>query len=294
MTSNPGQHKIDKPAVIVISSHVARGSVGNRAAVFALEVLGHEVWAVPTVVLPWHPGHGKATRIVAPDEEFSNLLQDLANAPWIAQVGGILSGYLANPAQANAIARLVRDVKKQNPKIVYACDPVIGDDSGLYVSAKTAEAVRDVLVPVADMITPNRFELAWLANHPPFTSNDEILATAAALARPATLVTSALSVLRNTTGNLLLSNKTALLAEHSIIENPPNGLGDLTAALFFAKTLQKLPTNNALQTTTASVFEILARARRRNADELMLEMDSASLVRPMAMVQMRNLFLPKP
>ena len=50
-------------AVIVVSSHVARGSVGNRAAVFALETLGHPVWAVPTVMLPWHPGHGRATRI---------------------------------------------------------------------------------------------------------------------------------------------------------------------------------------------------------------------------------------
>ena len=57
---------VDTPrAVIVVSSHVARGSVGNRAAVFALETLGHPVWAVPTVLLPWHPGHGRATRIVA-------------------------------------------------------------------------------------------------------------------------------------------------------------------------------------------------------------------------------------
>jgi pyridoxine kinase len=55
---------VSSNAVIVISSHVVRGSVGNRAAVFALETLGHPVWAVPTVILPWHPGHGPAKRIV--------------------------------------------------------------------------------------------------------------------------------------------------------------------------------------------------------------------------------------
>ncbi len=91
----------------------------------------------------------------------------------------------------------------------------------------------------------------------------------------------------------MLSGKGALLAEHSMIENPPNGLGDLTSALFLARLLQQLPMDKALQIVTASVFEILGRAHRRDADELMLETDSSSLVRPMAMVQIRNLVLPK-
>ncbi len=86
-------------AVIVVSSHVARGSVGNRAAVFALETLGFPVWAVPTVILPWHPGHGRATRIVPPAEQFSALMADLARAPWLGEVGAVLSGYLARRAR---------------------------------------------------------------------------------------------------------------------------------------------------------------------------------------------------
>ena len=75
-------------AVIVISSHVARGSVGNRAAVFALETLGHPVWAVPTVLLPWHPGHGPATRIVPDADQFSAFMKDLERAPWLGEVAG--------------------------------------------------------------------------------------------------------------------------------------------------------------------------------------------------------------
>ncbi len=280
------------PAVIVISSHVARGSVGNRVAVFALEVLGHNVWAVPTVTLPWHPGHGKATRIVASEVEFSSLLEDLASAPWLSEVGGILSGYLGNAAQARAIGSLVKSVRKTNPDLIYVCDPVIGDAGGLYVDDDTAFAIRDILVPIADMITPNRFELAWLSGHRPFESNDEILRAAAVLDCPLTLITSALSLMRNSTGNILLSPKGALLAEHASIENPPNGLGDLTAALLLARILQDMPLNKALQVVTASVYEILDRSHRRKANEIMLETDSASLIRPMAMVQMRNLYLP--
>ena len=103
-------------AVIVISSHVARGSVGNRAAVFALETLGHPVWAVPTVLLPWHPGHGPATRIVPDADQFSAFMKDLERAPWLGEVAGVLSGYLGDARQAVDVAALVHRVKAKNPR----------------------------------------------------------------------------------------------------------------------------------------------------------------------------------
>ena len=103
-------------AVIVVSSHVARGSVGNRAAVFALETLGHPVWAVPTVLLPWHPGHGPATRIVPDADQFSAFMKDLERAPWLGEVAGVLSGYLGDARQAVDVAALVHRVKARNPQ----------------------------------------------------------------------------------------------------------------------------------------------------------------------------------
>ncbi len=152
----------DATTVIVISSHVVRGSVGNRAAVFALETLGFPVWAVPTVVLPWHPGHGPAGRIVPPPHEFATLMQDLERAPWLGEVGAILTGYLGHPEQADAVAGLIKAVKARNPNALYLCDPVIGDQKGLYVPEATANGIRDKLLPLADIATPNRFELSWL------------------------------------------------------------------------------------------------------------------------------------
>ncbi|TJW73568.1 MAG: pyridoxal kinase, partial [Mesorhizobium sp.] len=153
-------------AVIVISSHVARGSVGNRAAVFALETLGFPVWAVPTVILPWHPGHGRATRIVPPLDQFRALMADLEHAPWLGEVGAVLSGYLGEGGQADAVASLVSAVKAKTPDAVYICDPVMGDSGGLYVPETTAIAMRDRLMPIADIATPNRYELEWMAGEP--------------------------------------------------------------------------------------------------------------------------------
>lgn len=275
-------------AVIVISSHVARGSVGNRAAVFALETLGFPVWAVPTVILPWHPGHGRATRIVPPAEQFAALLADLERAPWLSEVTAVLSGYLGDAAQADAIASLVGTVKEQNPGALYVCDPVMGDAGGLYVPEATAAALRDRLMPLADIATPNRFELEWMAGAklPDLRSTIEAALDAGP---PAMLVTSAPSIMAGGTGNLLLDASEALLAEHRVIDRPPNGLGDLTAAVYLARTLGGQPPAKALQSTTAAVYEILARTAKRGGDELQLETDANSLSHPMAMVHMRHL-----
>ena len=278
-------------AVIVISSHVARGSVGNRAAVFALETLGFPVWAVPTVILPWHPGHGRATRIVPPADQFAALMADLERAPWLGEVGAVLSGYLGEASQADAVASLVRAVKARNPGAVYICDPVMGDSGGLYVPEPTAAALRDRLIPVADIATPNRYELEWLAGA---TLPDIKSVAAAALdAGPATmLVTSAPAMMAGGTGNLLIDATQVLLAEHRLIDRPPNGLGDLTAAVYLARVLCGQPAARALQSTTAAVYEILARTAKRGGDELQLETDAQSLAHPMAMVQLRHLLHP--
>jgi pyridoxine kinase len=279
-------HEDTARAVIVISSHVVRGSVGNRAAVFALETLGFPVWAVPTVVLPWHPGHGRATRIVPPSEDFSALMRDLEQAKWLPEVQAVLSGYLGDAAQADAVASLVRAVKARNGNALYLCDPVIGDKGGLYVPEEVAARQRDLLMPLADIATPNRHELEWMTGVP--------LETAAACAEaafdagpPTMVVTSAPALMARSTGNLLVTADMAMVAEHRVIERSPNGLGDLTAALFLARLLDGQTPARALQTTTESVFEVLARTAKRGADELTLETDAQSLAHPMAMVQTR-------
>ena len=280
-----------KGTVIVISSHVVRGTVGNRAAVFALETLGHPVWALPTVILPWHPGHGRATRIAISAEEFDAVISDLIRAPWRGEVKAVLSGYLGSAAQARSVARLVESLRADNPNLLYMCDPVCGDERGLYVPEETAVAIRDSLIPLASIATPNRFELAWLAGKP-LENNAAIMESALALGPARMLVTSSLALMAGSTGNLYLSGRNALLAEHRIVPNPPNGTGDLLAAIFLSRLMEELPEERALMMATASVFEIVARTAKREADELTLEQDASSISTPMAMVHMRRLMHP--
>ena len=270
-------------AVIVVSSHVARGAVGNRAAVFALQQLGFPVWAVPTVVLPWHPGHGPATRIVPEPDQFAALMRDLESSPWIGEVGAVLSGYLGDAGQAEAVASLVSAVKARNPGALYLCDPVMGDAGGLYVAEKTAFAMRDLLMPLADIATPNRFELEWLVGET-LGDNRAVAQAALRLGPSRMLVTSAHA--------LMVTPREVVLAEHRSVPRPPNGTGDLAAALFLARLMEGRSGEKALQMTAAAVFEVVARAVKRQADELMLEADAQSLAHPMAMVQMRRLVHP--
>ncbi len=284
-------HENLQNAVIVISSHVVRGSVGNRAAVFALETLGHPVWAMPTIVMPWHPGKGPSTRLRFSDADFDSAIDDLVNAPWLGEVSAILTGYFGSPAQPAAVARLVRAAKAANPRLIYICDPVMGDLGGLYVPQETAAAIRDELIPLADIATPNRYELQWMVGSP-LDSNQAIMEAALSLGPARMLVTSAVPMMTGGTGNLLLSGRNAILAEHRLIDNPPNGLGDLLAAVFLARILEGVDEEKALQLATASVFEVLARTTKRGGDELTLESDSGSLSTPMAMVQMRRLMHP--
>jgi pyridoxine kinase len=156
------------------------------------------------------------------------------------------------------------------------------------VPEATAIAMRDRLVPIADIATPNRYELEWLVGA---KLPDIKAVTMAALdAGPATmLVTSAPAMMAGSIGNLLVDAVQAVLVEHRIIDKPPNGLGDLTAAVYLARILSGQPAAKALQSTTAAVYEILARTAKRGGDELQLETDAQSLAQPMAMVQMRHL-----
>ena len=278
-------------AVISISSHVVRGAVGNRAVVPALERFGHPVWALPTVTLSWHPGHGPATRSVPPAETFDAMIDDLVGSPWLGEVGAVASGYLGDRGQAEAVARLVGTLREQRPEIHYLCDPVIGDAGGLYVPAATAEAIRDRLLPLASIATPNRFELEWLSGAP-LGDNAALVDAALALGPRRVVVTSAHAAARGATGNLLLSDRHALMAEHRQVDNPPNGLGDLFGALFLARLMAGEGDERALQLATAGVFDMLARSVRRGADELTLANDADCLLHPAAMVTMRRLAHP--
>lgn len=273
-------------AIACISSHVARGTVGNRAAAFACEALGHPVWSVPTVLLPWHPGQGPGTRMVWPAEGFSSLLEDLATSSQLGEIGGVLSGYLGDASQAQAVARLVDAVKRVSPRALYCCDPVMGNARGLYVPEPTARAIRDHLVPRADILTPNRHELSWLTGGVGSDDNAGLAVAARGLGPARVLVTSAHAGAPGRTGNLLVTRERALMAEHDLVDAPDSGTGDLTAALLLSRLVAGEDDETALLRSTASVLDAIRAEAMRGVDELPLEAVRDALVRPQSAVDL--------
>lgn len=287
---------MSRPAVIVLSSFVARGSVGARAA-FALERLGHRVWTLPTVILPWHPGHGRAHRMALPEADFAALCADLARAPWLSEVGGIITGYLGSPGQADAAAALVAAVRAASPEALHLSDPVIGDmttggTGGLYVPEPVAIAQRDRLIAIADIATPNRFELGWLTGRPVETLT-EIAAAARALGPKRVVVTSAPALMTGKIAAALVTAGETIVAENQMVEGAPNGTGDLFAALFLSRLIGGASEEAALAAASASTFEVIARSVKAGGRELELVDQQEALVRPMAMVDIRRLATPR-
>ena len=286
------QPEPQKAPLLVITSQVVRGGISGRGLSFALERIGHDVWFLPTVLLPWHPGQGKGTRIVASSEDFSALAGDLAASPKLAELGGVMTGYLGNAEQAAPVAALVRAVKTAKQDALYKCDPVIGDHNsatggGLYVPKATAEAIRDELVPFADIVTPNSFELGWLTQRDIETELQN-LSAARALGAARVLITSSPALRRNSIANLLAGPRGAVAAEHAAIDAPPHGTGDLIAGLFLANVLAGFDDEEALKRASASVFELVARSVKKGADELLFAEEQQSVVRAMALVTSRR------
>jgi pyridoxine kinase len=153
--------------ILAISSQVAHGSVGLSVIVPALQTLGHEVMALPTVLLSNHPGHTHVagTRI-APDT-LTAMVEALAANGWLGSVDGVLSGYVPTVEHVAFTAATVQRLRSSRPGLPYLCDPVIGDwPKGIYIDDRAALAIRDQLLPLATMLTPNAFELGWLTGLP--------------------------------------------------------------------------------------------------------------------------------
>lgn len=269
-----------KPAVIVINSHVARGSVGGRGATFVLERLGFPVWCVPTVHYPFHPGHGRKTaRYSAEADIFAALLDDLRDAPWLGEVGGVLTGYLGAASQAEPIARLIETLKARNGAVTYLCDPILGDSTGPYQPAEVTEAVKDLLLPLADIATPNRFELGWLSGESGGLDNAALAAAARKLPPANVLVTSAFAG-EGEIGNLLVRGDEAILATHPLVINAPSGTGDLLSALYLGHVLDGLAPVDALNRAVSTVAHVVEMTDSLGLDEIPLTMAQDLFVAP--------------
>lgn len=262
--------------VLSIQSEVVRGHVGNSAARFALQRLGFDVWAVPTVLLSNHPGHGRFRGEATTAGAMAALVDGLDAHGWLARCSGVVSGYLGAADQARVVAEAVRRVKAQNPRAVYLCDPVFGDDDGAYARPGVAEAMARELVPLADIVTPNRFELSSLTSKRIENAADAV-AAARALGKAETVVTS-VPFEGGRIGTVAVSRDGAWGAAAPRIERVPNGSGDLLSALYLGARLRGRDPAGALSSASSAVDAVLRASA--GADELRLVAAQAELAAP--------------
>ena len=252
--------------VAAISSLVMRGSVGLRAVQAALERRGNGVWVVPTVVMPWHPGLGRSTRTVMTD--LPSQLCELATHA--ADVDAILTGYFATATQVADAARFIDTVRAVRPDIPVLVDPVIGDERGRYVPDAVVEAIRDALLPRADVATPNANELVDLAG------DSSLVAAARRLGPPTVVVTSAVAD-AGSTGAIAVSAGSVAEARHRAVYPAPRGTGDLFAAVFLSARLAGMDDADALHEAAAATLAVVEAS---GADALALTAAQDRLVRP--------------
>jgi pyridoxine kinase len=276
-----------------IQSSVAYGHVGNSAAVFPLQRLGHEVWPVSTVVFSNHTGYGAWRGPLLPPADVADVITGIEERGVLGQVDGVLSGYQGSADIADVILDAVSRVRAANPHASYTCDPVMGNaDSGCFVHPDIPPLLRERVVPAADIITPNQFELGFLTGTEPQTL-EEILSSAE-LARkmgPRTvLVTSVHRSDRpaDTTEMLVVDDDGAWIVQTPRLPLKANGSGDVTSALFTAHLLATdAPT--ALGRTAASVFALLEATLRSGERELRLVAAQDVFVEPPASFEVERI-----
>lgn len=148
--------------ILSIQSEVVYGHVGHQASRFILERMGHPVWAIPTVLFSNHLAHKTVTGRVLESAQVQELIDGVRKLGVLGQADAVLTGYLGAAQTAALVADVVSEVKKLNPQAIYILDPVIGDQGAMYVAPELAAALSDLLVPIADVLLPNVYELGHL------------------------------------------------------------------------------------------------------------------------------------
>jgi pyridoxine kinase len=273
-------------AILSIQSHVVFGYAGNSAAVFPLQRLGHEVWVVNTVEFSNHTGYGAWRGRVLGGELAEELVAGLEDRKVLDQCEALLSGYIGDASVGAAVLNALRLVRRAAPDALYCCDPVMGDvGRSFYVKPDIPAIFREHLVPGADIITPNQFELEALTG----IKIDALKDAEAAIGRihamgPKVVLVTSYQEEGGDHIAMLASNGSSLYRVRTPVFNFAHttaGSGDVTAALFLSRYLESRDVKCALELTAASIFGIIRATWEAGRRELSLiaaqaEFDSPS------------------
>ena len=260
--------------ILSIQSWVAYGHVGNASAVFPMQRLGCNVWAIHTVQFSNHTGYGAWKGRVFDGPMIDELVEGIAERGVLGNCDGVISGYMGSADIGNAILAAVAKVRAANPAATYCCDPVIGDvGRGIFVRPGIPEFMREKAVPAADVITPNQFELDLLAGMTTTSLADTrtALQRVHALGPKVILVTSLITEeTPDDCIDLLASDASGLYRLRTPkLELSVNGAGDAIAALFNLHWKRSGSAASALGEAGASIYGLLKRTESAGSREIL-------------------------
>ena len=271
--------------ILSIQSSVAYGHVGNSAATFPLMRMGVEVWPVITVHFSNNTGYASWRGPVLTGDDVRSVVRGIDELGVLGECDAVLSGYQGAAETGDAILEAVALVKERNPRARYCCDPVLGDvGRGFFVAPGIPELMRDGVVPRAQVITPNRFELEFLTGRAVSTLDEVVEAASAAREiGPETVLVTSVDVEDSDSGTLdlvVVSGAGAWRVTTPRLTGVFQGAGDLTAAVFLARLLQTADPADAAAWTASVVFGVLDATQRSGRRELQLVAAQDELVRP--------------
>jgi pyridoxine kinase len=246
------------PRVLILSSFVAASRVGGGAQAEALTRLGIEPVLVPTVLFGRHPGLGEPGGGAVAGETLSGMLEAIEAQGVFEHLDAAIFGYFSNPGQVEIAAKALDAIRAANPAARLVVDPILGDEAeGLYVRPQVEQAVREMLVPRAEVITPNAWELGRITGG---EVRDAASAVAAArkLGKPA--LVSSIPAEEDHIGVVYAGPDEAWIAHHPRAKAAPKGAGDLLTVFYAAALVQGCAPRDALELAAAVTVDAVAYA----------------------------------
>ncbi|WP_418641583.1 pyridoxal kinase PdxY [Vibrio chaetopteri] len=273
--------------IISIQSHVVYGHAGNSSAVFPMQRMGFEVWPIHTVQFSNHTQYQQGWKGKAfSADDISELVSGITNIEQLKNCQALLSGYQGSADQCLAVLDAVRQVKAKNPDAIYVCDPVMGDpEKGCIVPQGTTEYLVNDVMPSADVIVPNQFELAQFTNMDITDLETAVAACHEALSRgPKMVLVKHLHSVSDDQFTMMLATEAGcFIAQrpHLKFAKQPVGVGDLISALFTAGLLKGWSAERAFEHANNASYAVLKETQQRDEWELQTIAAQEELVDPM-------------
>jgi len=279
------RHNGNVTTILSIQSTVAYGYAGNSAAVFPLQRSGVDVWPVITVHFSNNTSYGSWRGPLLAADDVADVVRGIDDRGVLGQADAVLSGYQGDEHVGAAILSSLDLVLERNPDAIYCCDPVMGDvGRGFYVHEGIPEFMRDHVVPRAQIVTPNQFELDFLTGRETHTLAELCAAARSLMAvgPKIVLVTSAVveDAGPDTINMVAVSEEGAWLVTTPLLDRAFTGSGDVTAALFLANWLRTHDLAESLGKTADCVYSLLKVTADADSRELQLVGGQEQLVNP--------------